>query len=84
MKPIALSAHAERRIRERDLSMSWVEAAVRAPLWVETDSKDAMVQRRFRPISQFGGRILRVACIETIGEIRIISAMFDRHARRKP
>jgi hypothetical protein len=40
--------------------------------------------RGCRPIPEFGGCILRVACVETNSNIRIISVMFDRNARRKP
>ena len=42
------------------------------------------VERRFRAIPESGGRILRVACVETNSSIRVISVMFDRNARRKP
>jgi len=40
------------------------------------------VERRFRVIPEFGGRILRIACIETADEIRILTVFFDRDARK--
>jgi uncharacterized DUF497 family protein len=63
--------------------MEWIELTARAPDWTEADPRDAAVERRFRTIGEFGGRILRVACVETAATIRVISVMFDRNARRK-
>ena len=61
-----------------------VEDTASKPDWIEQDPRDALVERRFRAIPEFGGRILRVACVETNSSIRVISALFDRNARRKP
>jgi uncharacterized DUF497 family protein len=83
-KAVVLTAHARARIRSRQLQIQWVEDTARAPDWTEPDPNDPTVERRFRVIGQFGGRTLRVACVETPAAIRIISAMFDRTARRKP
>jgi uncharacterized DUF497 family protein len=60
-----------------------MEDTVRTPDWVEPQANDPQVERRFRVIGEFGGRILRVACVETDAAIRVISVMFDRNARRK-
>jgi hypothetical protein len=84
VKPIRFTAHAEVRLARRGLSREWVEAAVEAPQWWEPDPGDAAVERRFRRIDDAGGRILRVACVETGDEIRVITALFDRNARPKP
>jgi uncharacterized DUF497 family protein len=62
--------------------MDWVERTVRAPTWIEPDPRDVTVERRFRAIDEFDGRILRVACVETATTIRVVSVMFDRNARR--
>jgi hypothetical protein len=82
-KPVILTAHARLRTRDRKLDLEWVERTIRAPDWTEPDPRDPVVERRFRAIEEFGGRILRVACVETAATIRVISAMFDRNARRK-
>ena len=83
-KQVTLTAHARARLRERDIDPRWVEETVRDPGWIEVDPKERGVERRFRAISQFDGRVLRVVCVETESSIRVISVMFDRNARRKP
>jgi hypothetical protein len=37
---------------------------------------------RYRAIPEHGGRVLRVACIETASDIRILTVFFDRDARK--
>ena len=82
-KTLMLTAHARLRLRSRRIKIEWVEETVRAPDWTEPDPKDSGIERRFRAIGQFGGRILRVVCVETEATIRVISVMFDRNARRQ-
>ena len=83
-KPVTLTAHARTRLRDRHIDPKWIEDTVLDPEWTEVEPTDPAVDRRFRAIPQFGGRVLRVACVETISDIRVISVMFDRNARRKP
>jgi uncharacterized DUF497 family protein len=83
-KQLQLTAHARLPMRDRQISIDWVDLTARAPEWTDGDPKDPAVERRYRAIGQFGGRILRVACVETATTIRVISVMFDRNARRKP
>lgn len=83
-KRLILTAHARERLRSRKIELEWVEDTVRTPDWTEHDPNDPNIERRFRAIRQFGGRILRAACVETGATIRVISVMFDRSARRKP
>ena len=83
-KAIVLTAHAQVRLRGRHIDLKWIEETVLGPEWTEVDPADPAVDRRFRAIPQFGGRILRVACVETNSSIRVISVMFDRNARRRP
>jgi hypothetical protein len=83
-KPVALTAHARIRSRERGIDPEWIRETVLNPDWTEIDTRDPTVERRFRVISQYGNRVLRVACVETNASIRVISVMFDRNARRKP
>ena len=83
-KPVVLTAHARLRLRERDIDPKWIDETVRDPEWTETDPRDSTIERRFRAISLFDNRFLRVACVETGSSIRFISVMFDRNARRKP
>src|SRR4051812_16595721 len=83
-KPIVLTAHARLRLRERDVDPKWVDETIRDPEWTEKDPRYPTIERRFRAISRFGGRVLGVACVETKSSIRVVSVMFDRNARRKP
>ena len=83
MKTLRLTTHAEVRLARRGLQRDWIEAAVTEPDWRESDPNDTDVERRFRRIDQAGGRILRVVCVETEAEIRVITALFDRNARPK-
>jgi Domain of unknown function (DUF4258) len=80
---LILTFHARVRAAERQLRIGWIEQTARHPDWAEPDANDPFVERPFRAIKVFGSRILRVACVETSSEIRVISAMFDRNARRK-
>jgi hypothetical protein len=70
-------------MRERAIAADWVERAVWAPDWVETDPGDPAVERRYRAISEYGDRILRVVCSETNTHIRVIIVHLDRRARRR-
>jgi uncharacterized DUF497 family protein len=82
MKKLVLTEHAEDALIERELDLNWIERAVRDPSWTVPDPRRPGVERRFRAIPEFGGRILRVACYETASEIRIVTVFFDRNARR--
>ncbi len=81
-KPLRFTRHAEDAIAERELDDDWIEKTVREPEWSRPDPRRAGVERRFRAIPEFGDRILRVACIETADEIRILTVFFDRDARK--
>ncbi len=81
MKTLILTRHAETKMAERGLRSAWVEQTVRSPAWTESEPRDPSAERRFAPIPEFGGRILRVVCVETENAIRVITATFDRGAR---
>jgi uncharacterized DUF497 family protein len=83
-KPLVFTAHARIKLRDRRIDPKWMGDTIFGPNWTEPDPRDPAVERRFRIITEFGGRILRVACVETNSSIRIISVMFDRNARPKP
>jgi hypothetical protein len=82
MKPIQLTAHATERLAQRRIAPEWLEAAIREPERTDADPRDPSIERRYHSIPQNGGRILRVACVETPDVIRVITAMFDRGAPR--
>ena len=81
-KPLRYTGHAEDSIAERELDRGWIEEAVRQPDWSVPDPREVGVERRFKIIPAFGSRILRVACLETLAEIRILTAFFDRDAKK--
>ncbi|MGN7293283.1 DUF4258 domain-containing protein [Rhizobium sp. SAFR-030] len=81
-KPLRFTTHCETVIAERQLDRAWVEETVRHPDWREDDPSGPPVERRFSIIPQRENRILRVVCLETATEIRIITAFLDRKARQ--
>jgi hypothetical protein len=82
-KPVLrYTQHAEDSIVERELERDWIERTVADPDWSVADPRNPGIERRFRAIPEFGGRILRVACLENADEIRILTAFFDRDARK--
>ncbi len=81
-KPLRFIKHAQDVIVERELDRSWIETTVREPDWSSLDPKRVGVERKFRIIAESGNRVLRVACVETEQEIRILTVFFDRDARR--
>ncbi|MCP9627648.1 DUF4258 domain-containing protein [Rhodopseudomonas palustris] len=80
-KPLSFTKHAQDAVVERKLEFDWIERTVREPQWCQPDPKRPGVERRFRAIPEFGGRILRAACLENSDEIRILTVFFDRDAR---
>jgi hypothetical protein len=80
MKPLAFSLHARHVAEQRAIKGPWIEAAARAPDWTMPDPSGA--ERRFRIIAEHQNRILRVVCVETDTEVRVITVFFDRRARR--
>ena len=82
MKPLRFTNHVLTAMAERNLDRSWIERTVRTPDWRELDPNDQAAERRFAAIPERGGRVLRVACVETATEIRILTAFLDRRARR--
>jgi hypothetical protein len=81
-KPAHYSLHAETVLRERRLEHSWVERTIGDPEWSEPDPSSGGAERRYRSVPERDGRYLRVICVETDTEIRIISAFLDRGARK--
>jgi hypothetical protein len=67
---------------ERDLEIGWVERLIARPEWIEPDTADVTVERRFGAVPERADRIMRVVCRETASEIFVISCFLDRAARR--
>ena len=82
-KPLRFTHHALAVMNERQVLRAWVERAVYHPQWVEPDPGDSQIERRFHAVAERDDRILRVACVETSADIRVISTFLDRRARPK-
>lgn len=70
-------------MREREILREWVERTLATPELVRPDPDDAAVERRFRRIPEFDGRVLRVAVNTTVEPMRVVSVFFDRAMRGK-
>jgi hypothetical protein len=60
-----------------------VERTLAAPELRAPDPDDADVERLYRKISEFGGRVLRVAVNTTVEPNRVVSVFFDRQMKGK-
>ena len=83
VKPLVFTKHASAVMRERQIALEWIERTVLSPQWLEPDPDNAPAQRRFGRVLERDGRYLRVVCVETATEIRILTAFLDRGARPK-
>ncbi|MBS9721045.1 DUF4258 domain-containing protein [Tianweitania sp. BSSL-BM11] len=82
VKPLVYTRHAAEALSEREIDRSWVAETIEHPDWTVADPAGSGVERRYKAIRAFGDRILRVVCLESAGEVRILTAFFDRKARR--
>ncbi|MFL5224016.1 MAG: DUF4258 domain-containing protein [Microvirga sp.] len=81
---IELSAHVRLRIGQRHLDLGWLERIVNHPEWREPGPSDSTLERRFGPIEEMGGRVLRVVVLPiSPTKCRIVTAFFDRGARKR-
>ncbi len=60
-----LTKHAARALAEREIRVEWLERTLAAPELRLPDPDDAAVERFYRRIPEFGGRVLRVAVNQT-------------------
>ena len=68
---------------EREIAIAWVEQTLAAPELRLPDPDDAAVERFYRKIPEFGGRVLRVAVNTTVEPNRVVSVFFDRQMKGK-
>jgi hypothetical protein len=78
-----LTKHAQKALAEREVAIEWVERTLAAPELRLPDPDDAAVERCFRKIPEFGGRVLRVAVNTTVEPNRVVSVFFDRQMKGK-
>lgn len=78
-----LTKHAQKALDEREIPVEWMERTLSAPELVLPDPDNATVERRFRRIPEFGGRVLRVAVNTAVEPNRVVSVFFDRKMKGK-
>lgn len=74
--------HAETVTAEREITKEWIERTISDPSWTSRDPLDTQLTRAFLAIAERDNRVLRVVYARSESEIRIISAFFDRGAKR--
>ena len=70
-------------MRDRHIERAWVDATVETPDWTEHDPNFPERTRSYKVIAEFGGRTLRVVHCPDADDIVVITAHFDRGARRR-
>jgi hypothetical protein len=78
-----LTRHAKKVLAEREIPIAWVECTLTSPELRLPDPEDATVERRYRKIPEFGGRVLRVAVNTAVEPNRVVSVFFDRRMKGK-
>lgn len=78
-----LTQHAQKVMSERGIKIEWMERTLFQPELVLPDTEDSAVERYFRQIPEFGGRVLRVVVNTKVEPARVISTFFDRTMKEK-
>jgi hypothetical protein len=79
--PIRLARHAGERVDAGEVRAEWIEATIRAPDWTAPDVRRPAITL-FLAIAAFGRRVLRVAHRPDGVHILVVTACFDRGAKR--
>ena len=79
---VILSNHLTRDLDRKRLGVAYIEAAIAAPDWTQPDRRWIGVTVSFKAIAAFGNRIIRVAHRPAGADIFVITAYWDRGARR--
>lgn len=79
---LILTKHAQQNVARDRLDLAWIEATITRPQHVDRDPNDATLARAWRRIPQRSGRVLRVVFHPAGADIVVVTAFFDRGARR--
>jgi hypothetical protein len=79
---IRFTPYARARMALRNLQDQWIVRTVNAPDWSQPDPLRPGRTRSFRSITEAGGRVLRVAHQADGPDIMVITAHFDRNAKK--
>jgi hypothetical protein len=80
--PLRLTRHALDEIASRSLERSWVERVALKPEWTQPSRRRPDVTLRFGRIQEASGKVLRVTTVGEGGTRVVLTAHFDRAARR--
>jgi Domain of unknown function (DUF4258) len=73
-----LTKHASMVLRERDISVEWVQRVLTHPQLRLPDAEDPDLFHALAPIAEREDRVLRVVYNGTIDPWRVVTAYFDR------
>jgi len=79
---VILSQHTLREMGGRRITRAYIEAVLAGPAYTTPDAKDPTLVRAFGPIAAFSGRMLRVVYRPQGDDIFVVTATWDRGARR--
>lgn len=72
-----LTDHAEKRLKQRRISLEWIERALSFPARTENDFTDPTLAHALLAIPEKGFRVLRVVYNESADPVRVVTAFFD-------
>lgn len=78
-----LTQHAIDVLREREISIEWIERVVSKPALTKTDPVDGALEHRLGEIVEFDNRVLRVVINARVEPVRVVTAYFDRAMKGK-
>ncbi len=67
----------------REIPLEWLERTLNDPVLCLPDPDDSTLERRYRSIPEFDGRVLRVAVNSAVEPVRVVSVFFDRSMKGK-
>lgn len=79
---IRFTKHAREEMMRRRIAPAWVTGTIVDPERSEPDPRNPGLIRSYRAIPAFGARVLRVVHRAEGDDILVITAHFDRGARR--
>jgi hypothetical protein len=79
---VKLSKHTLDEMGSRGISLAYIEATLGVPDWQTPDLNPGLT-RSFKAIAEFGGRVLRVVHRPDGDDVFVVTATWDRGARRQ-
>jgi hypothetical protein len=78
---VKLSKHTADEMGGRGISLAYIEATLAAPDWQTPDLNPGLT-RSFKAVAEFGGRVLRVVHRPDGADVFVVTATWDRGAKR--